>query len=131
MHPHIAAALEVATAGSLRHHGPGRTDDLEINVPGESFVVPADVVSALGQGNTEAGFKALEKLFPTPPQQRAKGGEVPIIAAGGQFIVTPEHVKRTGGGDMKRGHKALEDFVKIVRKKHIKTLRKLPAPAKG
>ena len=66
-----------ARYGSLRHHGPGRTDDLEISVPGESFVVPADIVSALGQGNTEAGFKQLELLFPEPRDGRAAGGKAP------------------------------------------------------
>jgi hypothetical protein len=131
MHPDIAAALEVATAGSLRGKTGGRTDNMNISVPSESFVLPADIISALGEGNTEAGFAVIEKLFPPPPAERANGGKVPIVAASGEFVVHPSHVKRIGGGDMKRGHKALEDFVKIVRKKHIKTLRKLPAPAKG
>lgn len=129
MHEDVAAALEIA--GALRHHGHGRTDDLEISVPGESFVIPADIVSAIGQGNTEAGFKVLEGMFPDVPQKRAKGGGVPIVAAGGEFVVPPEHVKRVGGGDMKRGHKNLRDFVKIMREKTIKTLKKLPSPAKG
>lgn len=131
LHPDVEAALEVARAGALRHHGPGRTDDLKISVPAESFVVPADIVSALGEGNTENGFKKLEHMFPAPPVERAAGGKVPIVAAGGEFIVHPEHVRRVGGGDLKRGHKALEDMVKIIRAKTIKKLKKLPGPAKG
>lgn len=130
-HPDIAAALDVARAGALRHHGPGRTDDLNINVPGESFIVPADTVSAIGQGNTEAGFRALEKMFPAPPHQhKPETGKVPIVAAGGEFIISPEHVKKVGGGDMKAGHRALEDFVKIIRKKTIKKLKSMPGPHK-
>lgn len=131
MHPDVEAALEIARTGALRHDGPGRTDDLKISVPAESFVIPADIVSAAGDGNTAAGFKKLEAMFPPPPVQRADGGKVPIVAAGGEFVVHPEHVKKLGGGDMKRGHKALDDFVNLMRKKTIKKLSKLPGPAKG
>lgn len=131
MHGDVAAALEVARHGALRHDGPGRTDDLEISVPGESFIVPADIVSSIGQGNTAAGFKVLEQMFPQKAPQRTEGGAVPIVAAGGEFVVHPEHVKRVGGGDVKKGHKSLEDFVKTIRARTIKALRKLPGPAKG
>lgn len=131
MHPDIMAALDVARTGALRGHTPGRHDNQNINVPGESFVVPADIISSLGDGNTEAGFHALEKLFPTLPHESApKTGKVPIVAAAGEFIISPDHVKKIGGGDMKRGHRALEDFVKIIRKKTIKKLKSLPGPHK-
>jgi hypothetical protein len=118
--------IEPVTSGALRHSGPGRTDDLNVSVPSESFVVPADAVSAIGQGNTENGFRALEKMF--PPSAHPGAGKVPIVAAGGEFVVHPFHVKRVGGGDMKSGHKALADFVAIVRDKAIKKLKKLPKP---
>lgn len=134
MNPDVAASLELARHGSLRHDGPGRTDDLEISVPAESFVIPADIVSSLGQGNTEAGFKVLEELFPHAAAERASGGQVsgvPIVAAGGEFVVHPEHVKAIGDGDVKRGHKQLEKFVKTVRARTIRALKKLPGPAKG
>lgn len=142
MAPEVAQAMgiarEAAKHGALRHDGPGRTDDLEISVPGESFVIPADIVSAIGQGNTAAGFKVLEQMFPPEHAdriERASGGkvadDVPIVAAGGEFVVHPEHVKRVGGGDLKQGHKNLEDFVKTVRRKTIRALKKLPGPARG
>lgn len=131
MHPDVADAMEIAKHGALRHDGPGRTDDLEISVPPESFVVPADIVSSIGQGNTAAGFKVLEEMFPQQPIERANGGEVPIVAAGGEFVVHPEHVKRIGGGDMKKGHHELEKFVKAIRGRTIKALKKLPGPARG
>lgn len=130
MHEEIEAALEVARAGALRGKTPGRSDVLKISVPAESFVIPADIVSALGDGNTEAGFALLEEYFPSPPVARADGGKVPIIAANGEFVVGPEHVKRIGNGDLKRGHDGLDAFVKRLRKKTIAKLRKLPGPAK-
>lgn len=137
MHPDVQAALEVAQTGALRGDTPGRHDNQNISVPAESFVIPADIVSSLGQGNTDAGFKVLGKLFPTSTQQpapaaaMAAGGKVPIVAATGEFIVGPEDVRRVGGGDMKKGHQHLREFVEIVRKKTIAALKKLPKPARG
>lgn len=127
----VKDALKIAHAGSIRHHGAGRTDDTNMHVAGESFVVPADVVSALGEGNTEAGFRVLERMFPPPQIAKAEGGEVPIVAAGGEFVVHPFHVKRIGGGDLKKGHDRLRDFVTLKRKKTISALKKLPKPARG
>jgi hypothetical protein len=127
----VTAALETAHTGAINHDGPGRTDTVDISVPGESFVIPADIVSSLGEGNTAHGYKVLEKMFPPRRVGRAGGGKVPIVAAGGEFVVGPEHVQRLGGGDLAKGHKALRDFVGIVRKKAIKTLKKLPGPARG
>ena len=132
IHDAVQSALEIARTGALRHDGPGRTDDLEISVPGESFVIPADVVSSLGEGNTAHGLKVLERMFPPSLKpQRAAGGAVPIVAAGGEFIIGPEHVRRVGGGDMKKGHDALRRFVLLARKKAIKDLKSLPSPVKG
>jgi hypothetical protein len=57
---------------TTHHSGPimssvaGRTDHLPMHVDDGSYVLPADIVSGLGEGNTMAGFKvakALPKLF--------------------------------------------------------------------
>lgn len=83
----IAAALNVARkrrdgGGSIDtpkikaanlHTGPihssvaGRTDHLPIHVPSGSYVLPADIVSAGGEGNTIAGFKVLRRTFGGDP----------------------------------------------------------------
>lgn len=134
MHEEVRDALEIAKHGALRGDTPGRTDVLDISVPAESFVIPADTVSSIGQGNTGAGMKILEQMFPEVPETRAAGGsvsKVPIVAAAGEFVVHPEHVKRIGGGDFKRGHRELDKFVKSIRAKTIKALRKMAPPAKG
>ena len=85
----------------------------------------------MGQGNTEAGLKMLEQIFPPAPVQRASGGAVPIIAAGGEFIIGPDHIARIGKGNIKKGHDNLRKFVIAMRNDAIKTLKKLPKPAKG
>lgn len=159
-HPHkqaVAAALDTARrarreAGGRMHpkvfHGPlrskipGRTDRLPIHVYGGSYVLPADIVSGLGEGNTEAGFAVIEKMFGGP--HLASGGMakyglighyheppslVPVVVAGGEYILTPEQVAMAGGGDMDKGHKALDKFVLEQRNMLKKKLAKLPGPA--
>ena len=50
-------------------HSPvaGRTDHLPVHVPSGSYVIPADVVSAHGEGNTVAGFKVMRRIFGGTP----------------------------------------------------------------
>lgn len=130
------------TVGALHSHVAGRTDHLDISVPGESFVVPADVVSGLGEGNTENGFHILNTLFDLPGASAppaihpmkdggvAKESGVPILAAGGEFVIPPDKVAAVGDGDLKRGHKILDTFVRHVRKETIKTMKGLKGPHK-
>ena len=132
--------------GPLRSSVPGRTDRLPINVYSGSYVFPADIVSSLAEGNTEGGFEIIKRMI---DEKMAKGGSVgmakkyglhghyheprasvPVIVAGGEYILTPEEVQEFGDGDLDEGHKVLDAFVKSQRKKTIKTLKKLPPPAK-
>lgn len=111
----------------------GRTDHLPMTVPSGSYVVPADIVSALGEGNTMAGFKAIRQMFGGMPGAQAfkTGGHVSpveIVAAGGEYVIDPDTVARLGGGDMNVGHRELDKFVKSMRAKTIQTLKKLPGP---
>ncbi len=132
----IDAALRMAQEkpheGAIVSHVAGRTDHIPLDVPGESFVIPADVVSSLGEGNTLAGMKVLERMFAKPQgvPQRAKGGAVPIVAAGGEYVVPPEVVTSLGGGDTKRGMQIMRHFVLNARKEAIKTLSQLPGPVR-
>ena len=72
----IAIALDSArrsraSGGEARKvfHGPivtpipGRTDRLPIHVYSGSYVIPADIVSGLGEGNTLAGYEAIKRMF--------------------------------------------------------------------
>jgi hypothetical protein len=122
-----------------------------MHVPSGSYVIPADIVSAMGEGNTMAGFKQMKIIFGGTPYSgptsvkmgggpygsnlpgKANGGEsesVPIVAAGGEYVVSPEQVRMVGEGDLELGHRVLDEFVKSYRKKTIKTLQKLPGPKK-
>jgi hypothetical protein len=45
----------------------GRTDHIPIHVPGGSYVIPADVVSAIGQGNSLNGLEVMKRMFAASP----------------------------------------------------------------
>jgi hypothetical protein len=93
-------------------------------VPAGSYVIPADVVGALGHGNTEAGMTVLEKQLGGMPK-RANGGSVgtvPILISDGEFVVSPDAVNRVGGAD------ALDRFVLATRKAFTEHLQGLPGP---
>jgi hypothetical protein len=137
----VAAALNQARqsradGGSSEkiHVGPihspvaGRTDHLPINVPSGAYVIPADIISAMGEGNTMAGFRIANAIFGM--QERGDGAPVEIVAAGGEYVISPASVARIGGNDIDRGHAALDDFVKKYRAKTVETLKKLPGPKK-
>lgn len=110
-----------------------------MHVPSGSYVIPADIVSSMGEGNTMAGFKVLDtvlKEYGNSPQARASGSrgtesQVPIVAAGGEYVISPEVVTAIGNGDMNLGHTELDTFVTTMRKKLIDTLKKLPGPKKN
>jgi hypothetical protein len=72
------------------------------------FVVPADVVSHLGNGSTDAGLAALQKRHNARPIRGAGDGmsdsikttidgKHPARIANGEAYIPPEQVKRSGG----------------------------------
>jgi hypothetical protein len=67
----------------------GRTDHLPMNVYANSYVLPADVVSGLGEGNTLAGAKIIDHMFSGPSLQRLANKTVknPLKrSSGGQAV---------------------------------------------
>lgn len=140
--------------GPIHSAVPGRTDHLPTHVPSGSYVVPADVVGGLGEGNTIAGFKVLRRMFSGNPYgghggpygqgagpygaqlTRADGGpadapkSVPVVVAGGEYVLSPEEVLYAGDGDMESGHRVLDDFTTGMRDKIVKTMDNLPGPAR-
>jgi hypothetical protein len=190
--------------GAINTPTPGRADAHPTHVPPGSYVMPADIVSSIGEGNTAAGQAMLAKMFlplqaqggqqiammgqgapyggtgapygaqspdlrtkPMGPPRgiqprvvgepkypvyagprgqtgpdfvQAHGGVVPggggvrpgtpINISGGEFVVPPEEVRRRGRGDIDYGHEILDAWVKGEHIKAIKTLKRLPEPAK-
>lgn len=128
-------------SGPIHSDGPGRHDQHEMQVSPGSYVIPADIISTIGQGNTMAGYKEAERLFSaggrfgerlTIPRFAGGGAvkPVPIITAGGEYVIPPEVINRIGKGNMTRGHDILDKWVLETRKKGIKKLRSLAPPKK-
>ena len=155
--PHPPGTLRAPPLHKI-HVGPihspvaGRTDHLPMHVASGSYVIPADIISAMGEGNTMAGFKVAKNIFSqpfygsgtpysasglpygAPAPHKAEGGEVntvPIVAAGGEYVIHPRDVVKIGSGSLDDGHKILDHFVLQMRKKTVKTLKNLPGPKKN
>lgn len=98
----IAAAMRTARAhgGMVKtHSGPihsavaGRTDHLPMHVASGSYVIPADIISAMGEGNSMAGFKVAKDIF--SGNNPASG--TPYGASGLPYGASVPH-KADGGG---------------------------------
>jgi hypothetical protein len=73
------------------------------------FVIPADVVSMIGEGNTDAGYSRIKSMIPGATAIKGKDGgqadtvktsiegKQPARVAHGEMYIPPETVKRMGG----------------------------------
>ena len=86
--PRALQQAQPSLASEKVHTGPihsavaGRTDHLPVEVPSGSYVIPADIVSAAGEGNTNAGFKILKRAFGGLPRS---AGAAPYDHRGGPY----------------------------------------------
>lgn len=155
----VAIALHTAKVPKVNHASggivgpltgttPGRADKIPTYVPSGSHILPADVVAALGDGNSQAGHAICLRLFPkssrgnnlvkTPelakvPGQKS-GGETPpkvkVMLSDGEFAVSPEDVVDIGEGVAQKGHDELDHFILDTRRRFVKHLAKLPGPVR-
>jgi uncharacterized protein (TIGR02594 family) len=132
-------------AGPLYGSTGGRADKVPATARSGSHVIPADIVSHMGQGNTNAGLQALERMFKTGPYGTslparrgrrgfADGGEIgadeiPVMLSDGEFVVPPEVVAELGNGDTALGHDALDAWIMDERRRAIDAIASLPPPA--
>ena len=123
-------------SGAIDSAVAGRTDHLPVHVASGSYVIPADIISGMGEGNTAAGFKVAKRIFAAPAgmghnMQAGPTEAVPVVVAGGEYILTPAEVVHIGEGSLEDGHRTLDEFVKEYRAKTVKTLEALPGPKKN
>lgn len=121
-----------AGGGLVPGHTPGRGDKVSATVPEGTFIIPSDVVSALGGGNTVAGARHLESRFSALPEHKGLGARssVPVRLSGGEYAVKPGHVAALGGGSLEAGARALGTEVQRTRDQNIRHLQALPPPRK-
>jgi hypothetical protein len=133
-------------SGPLTGSTAGRADSLPIAVPNGSHIIPADIVAAIGGGNSMAGHAKLEQMFNAVSmaphaigshmghlKSFSDGGQpetVSCMLSDGEFIVPPEMVLKIGNGDPEHGHAVLDELIIHIRKNNIKELKSLPRPAK-
>jgi hypothetical protein len=133
-------ATAKAPSGLIHSASPGRADLVAARVRRGAYIVPADVVSGLGQGNTLAGAKVLHGSLPEAvdmasagPIDRATGGRVEddsieVRLSGGEYQIAPEQVRSIGGGDVRAGAAALDKLVAAVRAEAQQHLATTPPP---
>ena len=118
----------------------GGVMEVEEEMESGSFVLPADVVSNVGDGSSTAGHRRLTELFGGEEEYALGGGtgilKGPIKGPGGglddliqtgidgvrvarlstdEFVVPKDVVRRIGNGSQKAGAEELYDFMKNVR----------------
>lgn len=113
----VAAALNTAREGMKRggvkkikvHKGPihssvaGRTDHLPMHVASGSYVIPADIISAMGEGNSMAGFKIAKSIFSVSgPYDQGTG----MPYGGGEMPYGQPVPRKAGGGGADSGKAA-------------------------
>lgn len=90
------------------------------------FVIPADVVSHMGNGSSDAGLKLLaSKLGAKPIKGGGDGmsdsipttidGREKALVAHEEAYLTPQQVARIGGGDASKGAKKLREMMARIR----------------
>jgi hypothetical protein len=62
-----SGARSLERAGMIHSPVAGRTDKLPIGVTAGSYVMPADAISGIGQGNSMAGANAMNRLLKMGP----------------------------------------------------------------
>ena len=115
----VAAALRTARAhggkvhkGAIHSSVAGRTDHLPMHVASGSYVIPADIISAMGEGNSMAGFKVAQNIFSRHTRDITKGtpyGESGLPyskAEGGRLGYYDGGDTTKSGAQLKSGHQS-------------------------
>ena len=134
----------VGARGFLGSPSPGRADTITTRVRRGSYIMPADAVSGLGQGNSLHGAHMLDsmvnhykaphipgaKYVPGMPGSHYEDGGLAghhmmdVHLSGGEYSIEPEVVRAIGDGDPDRGAEMLDHLVHTIRdrvKHHIDT----------
>ncbi len=101
----------------LRGHTGGQDDKIRNPIYEGDFILPADVVSHAGDGNTMAGGKNLDILF-NAIKGKVDRPAAPIDAflSDGEYVIRRDKVTALGKGNNALGGKKLDAFMKNIRK---------------
>lgn len=109
----------------------GQADNIHVDVPKGSRVIPADCVQSLGNGNSLAGAKKLEDYIATLSSiERETPPMIPCALSSGEYVITDDKVAAIGSGDLDKGHKLLDEFEEKIRTDKKHSINEIPPPAK-
>jgi hypothetical protein len=115
--------------------GDGQDDLIRMDLNDGDFIVSADVVSALGSGSTDAGFRALESMVGSLTgglTDDSGSGAVPALVSDGEFRVPRSAVMALGNGSVDKGAEALYEMMRNVRKAYRSAdVKNIPKKAKS
>jgi hypothetical protein len=98
----MARHLDRGTTGFLHSAVPGRTDLIHAAPPIGAFVIPADIVSGIAQGNSNAGAFMLQNVFGKPMRAVSRFGGMP--APPPRFTEPIQGPAAKRGGRTGKGH---------------------------
>ena len=108
----------------------GQDDEVPAEIPDGGYVIPADVVSHAGDGNSEAGalkFDALLRNIPKPkgksvnlpPKGKSLASymmKVPAKVSHGEYVIPPYAVSHAGNGSNEAGALKFDALLRNIRK---------------
>lgn len=118
--------------------GGGQDDLMHTDIPETSFIVPADVLSMIGDGSSDAGAESLKSEIDDAManmdhrhvahvmEESTKNKIVPVALSRGEAPVSPSSVAFLGGGDVGKGTRMLQNLIINIRKHKTGSGTKLP-----
>ena len=102
-----------AAGGFVNSTVPGRTDRIPTSVMSDSYIIPADIISALGQGNSLAGAHIMDAILKTGPygssvQPHRTGNDIPRAPDAYRETQQPMPDVGMASGGMAKGGKKLK-----------------------
>lgn len=117
--------------GPIHSNVAGRTDHLPMHVKSGSYVIPADIISAMGEGNSMAGFKIANSIFSKMPYGAPNigadmpyGQQMPHRADGGRAYPLADRSEWYGDSNYQQTgaqiiHMTPDEYLAKVRPLHI------------
>lgn len=116
--------------------GDGQDDLIPAQLADGDFIFPADVVSALGSGSTDAGVSKLDEWMQQmggsePAEDAGEGAPINALLSNGEYRIPRAVVAAIGGGSVDAGAKQLEQLMKNIRRSYRSApVDDIPAKAK-
>jgi hypothetical protein len=127
----------------IKGPGDGQADKIKTSVPNNTFILPADVTSAFGNGSSENGGKVLNEWENSLKSKIGKeacrilsshvkkeSNPVPVWLSNNEYGVSPLSVMILGKGSSEKGVNNLKSLMKNVRKHQMSNGTNLPPKAK-